>query len=173
MSLNYNILESLKLLINCFKYDIFWCLLIGVIIFTIILIINKDKKYINYIILGLNILIILLICYYYINDIISFKFSNPINNLYFYMFNTIIYFIIMYIINIKTNYKIFNYMFYSLSLLNIGYSIFMTHYLSNISILVIGNIFPIIKFGNILYFIYYLLITIKFIYKYIVFDKKN
>ena len=81
MSLNYNIVETLKLLINAFKYDIFLAIIISSILFLIVLIINKDKKIIKYIILGVNVLLIILIGYYYIKDILTFRFSNHINNM--------------------------------------------------------------------------------------------
>lgn len=168
MSLNYNIIDTFKLLINAFKYNIFYSIIIGSILFVIILILNKDKKIIKYIILGLNIILITLISYYYIKSILTFKFSNPINNMYFYFFNSIIYLIIMTILNFKTKYKKINYIFYGLVLINLLYSLFMTHYLSNVEIIVIGNIFPMIKIGNIIYLIYYIVMIIflgRFLWK--------
>ena len=167
MSLNYNILDTFKLLLNAFKYNVFISIIISSILFVIVLILNKNKKIINYVVLVLNIILIILICYFYIGSIIKFKFSNPINNMYFYFFNSIIFLIIMCIINFKTKYKNINYIFYGLSLINLLYTLFMTHYLNNIQIIVIGNIFPMIKIGNIIYFIYYVIIII-FIIKYFI-----
>ncbi|MBQ2946431.1 MAG: hypothetical protein IJE04_01080 [Bacilli bacterium] len=158
MSLNYNIIDTLKLLKLAFKYNIFYSIIISSILLVILLILNKDKKIANYVVMGLNIIFIGVICYFYIKDIFTLNFNNPINNIYFYFFNSIIYLIIMTIINFKTKYKKTNYMFYGLSLINLLYSLFMTHYLRNISLIVIGNIFPMIKFGNIIYFIYYILL---------------
>lgn len=163
MSLNYNIIDTFKLLKDVFKYDVFYSIIISSILFIIILILNKDKKVINYIILVLNILLIILISYYYIKSIFTFKFSNPINNIYFYFFNSIIYLIIMTIVNFKTKYKNINYIFYGLLLINLLFSLFMTHYLNNIEFIVIGNIFPMIKFGNIIYMIYYIFIVVIFV----------
>ena len=57
MSLNYNIIETFKLLKNAFKYDIFFAIIISSILFIIILILNKDKKKFKYIVLGFNILL--------------------------------------------------------------------------------------------------------------------
>lgn len=162
MSLNYNIIETIKQLKLCFKYNMFYSIIISSILLIIILIINKDKKITKYILVGLNVLLIVLINYYYINLIFTFKFNNPINNMYFYFFNSIIYLILMSIINFKTKYKITNYVFYGISLINILFSLFMTYYLNNVSIIVIGNIFPMIKFGNIIYFVYYGLLIINF-----------
>ena len=161
MSLNYNIVETLKLLINAFKYDIFLAIIISSILFLIVLIINKDKKIIKYIILVVNVLLIILIGYYYIKDILTFRFSNPINNMYFYFFNSVIYLIVMAIVAFKTVYKKTNYIFYCISLINLLYSLFITYYLGNINLIVIGNIFPMIKFGNIIYFVYYILLIIS------------
>jgi len=163
MSLNYNIIDTFNLLSDAFKYDIFIAIIISSILFVTLLILNKDKKIINYIILGINILLVIIISCYYIKSIITFKFSNPINNMYFYFFNSIIYLVIMTIVNFKTKYKKINYIFYGLVLINLLYSLFMTHYLSNIELIVIGNIFPMIKIGNIIYFIYYIFLIIKYI----------
>lgn len=163
MSLNYNIIETLKLLSTSFKYNIFISIIISSILFVIVLMLNKDKKIVNYIILGINLLLIILISYYYISSILTFEFSHPINNMYFYFFNSIIYLIIMTILNFKTKYKRINYIFYGLILINLLYSLFMTHYLSNVELIVIGNIFPMIKFGNIVYISYYIFVIILII----------
>lgn len=168
MSLNYNIIDTLKLLKDAFKYDMFIAVIISCILFIILLILNKDKKIIKYIVLILNILLVIIISCYYIKSILSFKFNNPINNMYFYFFNSIIYLIIMPIINFKTKYKKINYIFYGLVLINLLYSLFMTYYLSNIDLIVLGNIFPMIKFGNIIYIIYFIIIIIilgRFLWK--------
>ena len=161
MSLDYNIIETIKLLKDCFKYEIFISIIISCILFVILLIINKDKKITKYIVLGLNIILVIIIGYYYIKDIIKFNFSNPINNIYFCFFNTIIYLIISSITNFKTKYKKINYIFYGLCLINILFSLFMTHYLDNNTLLVIGNIFPMIKFGNIIYIGYYVFVLVS------------
>ena len=160
MSLNYNLIEAIKLLRNCFKYEIFIAIILSCVLLTIIFIINKNKRKINYIILGINILLIFFISYFYIADIFTLKFTNFINNIYFYFFNSIIYLIIISLIIIKTKYRKTNYIFYGLSLINILFSLFMTYYLGNINLIVIFNIFPMIKFGNILYFIYYAFVII-------------
>ena len=83
--------------------------------------------------------------------------------MYFYYFNSIIYLIIMVVVNFKTKYKKTNYLFYGLVLINLLFSLFMTYYLSNVEIIVIGNIFPMIKFGNIIYISYYIFILVLII----------
>ena len=160
MSLDYNVIETFKLLGSAFKYPIFYSIIIVSILLVIILIINKEKKITKYIVCGINLVLIVLICYFYLNQIFSFKFTSPINNLYFYFFNSFIYLILMSIINFKTKYIKINYMIYVLALINLLYSLFMTHYLNNINLIVIGNIYPMIKIGNIIYFIYYILLII-------------
>ena len=162
MSLNYGFIETLKLLGNAFHYNIFISIIISFIILTIILYINKDKKIMKYIISIINIILVLLVCYFYLKDILSFKFNNPINNMYFYFLNTIIYLIVLIV---KRKYSILDFIFYGISLINILFSIFMTNYLNNINLVVIGNIFPMIKFGNIIYILYYLILLIKLIIK--------
>ena len=161
MSLNYNIIDTLKLLKDAFKYNIFYSIIISSILLVILLIFNKEKKLTNYVVMVINIILISIICYFYIKDIFRFNFNNPINNIYFYFFNSIIYLIVMTIINFKTKYKKINYIIYALRLINILYSLFMTHYLGNIPLIVIANIFPMIKFGNIIYFICYILLIIN------------
>ena len=163
MSLNYNLIDTFKLLLQSFKYSIMVSITISSIIFTIILILYKDKKIVNYTILVINTILIILICNYYIVDIITLNFKKPVNNIYFYFFNSIIYLIIMSIVIFKTKYKKINFIIYGLSLINILFSLFMTNYLHNSTLMVIGNIFPMIRFGNIIYIVYYLFITINII----------
>lgn len=163
MSLNYNFIDTIKLLGISFKNNMFISIILSTIIFTIILIINKDRLFVKNVIIILNILLMTLISYYYINDILTFKFSNPINNIYFYFLNSIIYLIVCTIITFKGKYKNINTMFYSISLINLFYSLFITYYLKNNTLIVIGNIFPIIKFGNIIYVVYYVLIVLNII----------
>ncbi len=169
MSLNYNIIETCKLVPLIFKYPYTYSILVATLLLNIIFILNKDKKIIKYLILIINTLTLILIFKFYIGDILKFNFLNPINNIYFYFFNTIIYLIIF---SIKNKYKLYDFVFYTIFLINILFSLFMTHYLNNKTIIVIGNIFPIIKFGNILYIIYYILLISKLIIKKLkIFDK--
>ena len=169
MSLNYNFIETLKLLLKSFKYEVMIAIIISSIILTIMLILNRDNKKTKYIVSTINFVLIIIISIYYIKDIIKFNFTNPINNIYFYFFNSIIYLILMCTITFKTKYKKTNYIIYGLSLINLLFSLFMTHYLSNSTLIVIGNIYPMIKFGNIIYIVYYIMLCIKFIVN--IFDK--
>ena len=166
MSLNYGFIDTLKLLMQSFKYNIFISIIVSLIILTIIFIINKNKKVINCVILGLNIVLIFIICIYYIKDILNFNFRNPLNNIYFYFFNSILHLIIMSIYSFKTKRIIVNYIFYDIALLNLLFSLYMTYYLNNVSLIVIGNIYPMIKFGNIIYIVFYIYVIIDVIFSY-------
>ena len=66
MSLNYNVIETFKLLGNAFKYPIFYSIILTSILLVIILILNKDKKIIKYIVCAINLVLISLICYFYL-----------------------------------------------------------------------------------------------------------
>lgn len=176
MNLNYNFIDTLKLLLNSLKYEAMIAIIISMIIFVILLIMHKENKKTNYVISTINLILIIIISIYYMKDIIKFNFSNPINNIYFYFFNSIIYLMIMSLISYKTKYKKINYIIYGFSLINILFSLFMTHYLDNVTLIVIGNIYPMIKFGNIIYIIYYILLCVvnlpfltKIIYHVIIF----
>lgn len=163
MSLDYSIIETFKLLENCFKYDIFIAIIVSCISLTIILIVNNDRKIINYITLEFNMLLIVIVAFYYLEGILTFKFSNPINNMYVYFLNSIIFLIINTIMFFKSKYKKVNYIFYGLVLINLLFSLFITYYLKNVDLIVIGNIFPMIKLGNIIYIIYYMFILVLII----------
>ena len=165
MSLNYNIFDTLKLFLDALKYDIMISIIISMIIFVILLILNKDNKKVNYIVSIINLILIIIILLYYIKGIVSFEFNNSINNIYFYFFNSIIYLAVMSFINFKVKNKKINYIIYGICLINILFSLFMTHYLGNNTIIVIGNIFPMIKFGNIIYICYYVFILILYFIK--------
>ena len=163
MSLNYNLIDTLKLLLNALKYEVMIAIIISMLILVILLILNKDNKKTNYIVSIINFILIIIISIFYIKDIFKFNFNNSINNIYFYFFNSIIYLIVMSIINFKIKYKKTNYIIYGMSLINILFSLFMTYYLNNNTLIVIGNIYPMVKFGNIIYIGYYIFLSIMFI----------
>ncbi len=163
MSLNYNFIDTLKLLLSSLKYEIMIAIIISIIIIVLLLILNKDNKKTNYIVSIINFILIINISIFYIKDIVKLNFNNPTNNIYFYFFNSIIYLIIMSLINFKTEYKKINYIIYGMSLINLLFSFFMTYYLNNNTLIVIGNIYPMIKFGNIIYIGYYIFLSIIFI----------
>ena len=168
MSVNYSIIDSAVYYLELIKN---YPILISIILFSIIIVIlyifNKKRNMFKYILTILNIIILLLIILLYGEKILTFKFSNPINNLYFFFLNSLIYIILSTINIYKTKYQKINIIFYSLFLINILFSIFMTIYLKQIDLLVIGNIYPMVIIGNIILLIYYILFIIS------IFDKKN
>lgn len=165
MSLNYNLLETIKLSKLFFKYDIFNALVIISFIFFLVLVLNNNNKYLKYTYYIVNILLIIFIIIYYDNNIIKFNFSNPINNIYMYFFNSLIYLIIQLLTFNKIKYRKISYVFYFIFFIGISFSLFMTYYLSGSDIIVIGNIYPIIKFGNILYIFYFVLFILMSLLK--------
>lgn len=172
MSLNYNLFDTFKLLLNSLKYEVMISIIISTIIFIALLILNEENKKNKYVIAIINLILIIIIFIYYIKDIFKFDFNSTINNIYFYFFNSIIYLIIMSIITFREKYKKINYIIYGLVLINLLFSLFMTHYLSNQTLMVIANIYPMIKFGNIIYLFFYILVIIK-LYNKLVFFRKT
>ena len=71
----------------------------------------------------------------------------------------------MSLVNSKIKYKKINYILYGLILIGLLFALFMTHSLNNVTLIVLLNIYPIIKFGNIIYIIYYLFVIFNIISK--------
>ena len=63
----------------------------------------------------------------------------------------------------KLKYKNIYYILYVTILINILFSLFMTLYLKDNTLLVLGNIYPMMKINNIVFVLYYVLLTIKVI----------
>lgn len=165
MYLNYNILKTLRLFLDCFiDHSMMWIILVCSIIIGFIIFINKNSKIINYIILVINMLLNLLIIYYYHNYLICNEtFMYFTHNIYFYFLNSIIYLIVIsiYLWNNKSLILIH----YLICFVFISYSLFMTLYLNNIHWIILGNIYPMIVLGNYLYFLFYGYLIIKYIKK--------
>ena len=159
MSLNYNIIDTLKMFIDCMRYNAMISIIISSIILCVLCILNK--KFGKYLILVINVIILFLIGKYYIKEILSFNYSNPINNLYFYLFNSIIFIIVFSIETVFNSLDNYDYIFNSVFYIFISFTLFMTNYLNNITLIVLYNTFPMIKFGNILMLIYYLTVLTK------------
>ena len=166
MSINLNLSRTFSLLLESLKYNVMISIIVSSIALFIICILNEKVS--KYIIITINVLLLFLIGKYYIKDIFSFEFSNPLNNMYFYFFNSVIFMIIFSIEAILNKLDKYDYIFNSLFLIFISFSIFMTHYLVNIPDIVIYNIYPMIKFGNILILVYYLTILTKIGYHVII-----
>ena len=159
MSLDYGIGEALKLFSNCLKYDVIYSIIISSIVLLVICIMNKKVG--KFLILIINVILLFLIGKYYFKDIISLNFSNPINNIYFYYFNGILFIIILSIQALLDKLETYDYIFNTIFLIFMAFSLFMTNYLFNATYIVIYNIFPMVKFGNILILIYYVTILTK------------
>ena len=166
MSINLDLGKTFSLLFDSLRYNVMVSIIISSIILFILCLYNK--KISKYAILIINAILIILISVYYIKDIISFEFNNPLNNIYFYFFNSIIFIIIFSIRTIYNKLNVYDYIFNSLFLIFILFSLFMTHYLKDIRDLVIYNIYPMIKFGNILMLVYYLILLTKLVYHVII-----
>ena len=100
------------------------------------------------------------------NQITTIFNINFYRNIFFYYWNVIVGLLLMHmtIHNTKKTHltKFIAMMFFSLSISNLIFSLYMSHIVGNELIMVIGNIAPMIVVGNILIFIFYLYL---FIYK--------
>ena len=156
MNLDYSFSKTIKLLMDALQNNMFISIIISSILITLLFIINKDRKYTKYINLFINVILTIIILYFYFNDFIKLEFNNPLGNINFYFLNSIVFLIVNTINTFKSNKKI-NYIFYGLVLINLLYSLYFTYRFDNNTLIVIGNIYPMIKFGNIIYIVYYLL----------------
>lgn len=137
-------------------------LIICSIIILILLLINK--KVFKYVAVFINILLIMLIIYYYHNHLISvdtFKFIN--HNIYFYFLNTIMFLILCSIFLFKCERDIIIIIIYIIIFCFVSFSLFITHYLHNNTLIVVGNIYPMIVMGNYLCFIFYFYLLVKLV----------
>ena len=80
------------------------------------------------------------------------------------MFNSIVFITLISIKSILNKLTIYDYIFNSIFLIFISFALFMTHYLSNITYLIIFNIYPSIKFGNALMIAYYIVFLTNICY---------
>lgn len=161
MYLNYSISKTFNLLLETLTHFMMWIIIICVIILGIILYVNKGNSKIKYLLYIINIVLISLILYFYHNNLLnSLTFKHITHNLYFYFLNIICYLITFSIyIYKKVNKCII--IHYLIQLIFIVYALFMTSYVNNIHLIVIGNIYPMIVYGNYLCFIFYLWMIYK------------
>ena len=160
-NLNYSIGKTISLLLQQLKISSFISVILTCILLGVILYINRANKLIKYIFIGINIVLLVFVLALYINNIVKFNYTNPLKNIYVYFLNTIIYLITCIILNKKIYQNKLNLILYILNKIGIAYSIIMTLYLKNITIVVIGNIFPQIFFGNVLLIISYIVLIIE------------
>ena len=174
MYLNYSISHLFSLFIrNLSKYTIYPFIIISSMILLFILIYNKDK-YSKYIIIILDIILsfgIIVNYKYNLFSINTFKFFY--HNIYFYFFNSLVFMIINIIYILKNKYLKTNIVFYIIQLIFLSFSLFMTYYLKNAHLLIIGNIYSEIVIGNYVYFIYYIFVIITFSHKFLTRNKQR
>ena len=82
-----------------------------------------------------------------------------------YFLNSLIFMIVNLVLVLKNKYLKLNIYFYILQIIFLLFSLFMTYYLKNAHLLIIGNIYPEITIGNYIYFIYYIAIILIIVYK--------
>ena len=161
MYLNYSISKLFLLLIkNIFHYKIYIFIVISALILMLILLFNK--KLAKYIILGIDIILSFIIVIKYGSNLL--RISNLkyfYHNMYFYFFNSIIFMIINLIMILKNKLFRLNIIFFSISFIFLTFCLFMTYYLYNTHILLLGNIYSEYVIGNYLYFIYYIIVFIN------------
>ena len=174
MYLNYSISKLFSLLIDTIcNYKIFVALILSAIIYSVLYLINIKVKKFDFITIVINFLIIILIIYYYNTNLFNIGMLKYFyHNMYFYFLSSIIYLILVSIMLYKNKLKKVSIINYGLAIIFLLYALFMTYYLSNVDIVVLGNIYPSIVLGNFLYFTYYLIVLIWLI-KNIIFKLLN
>ncbi len=161
MYLNYSIGKTFSLLLDTLSHFMMWIIIISVFILSIILYVNKDNSKVKYLLYVINLLLIGLIVYFYHNNLLSnLTFKHITHNLYFYFLNIICY-LIFFSIYIYKNVNKYIIIHYLIQLIFLIYALFMTSYVYNIHLIVIGNIYPMIVYGNYLCFIFYLWMIYK------------
>ena len=166
MYLNYSISHLLNLFLrNISKYTIYPFIIISSIILLFILLKNKDS-YSKYIIIAIDIILSFIIVVNYKYNLFStLTFKYFYHNLYFYFLNSLIFMIVNLVLVLKNKYLKLNIYFYILQIIFLLFSLFMTYYLKNAHLLIIGNIYSEITIGNYIYFIYYIVVIFIFVYK--------
>lgn len=170
-SIDSNIFDTLSQYLHMINnYSMFFYIVVSVLIYSTIIYGRYDK--IKNIIVGIiNLLIVIIIINYYglgiINNLDTFINLDFINNIYVYFTLTIISLILLtHIFVERIVYSIIKrifMIFYVFILINILFALYMTSYLDNNFLLVLGNIYPMVKLGNILSISLY----VMYIYYYI------
>lgn len=161
MYLNYSIAKLFSLLIrNIIHYKIYIFIIISSLVLMFTLLFNK--KLAKYVILGIDIILSFIIVVKYGNNLLRISnFKYFYHNMYFYFFNSIIFMIINLIMIFKNKLLNTSIIFFSISFIFLAFCLFMTYYLYNTHILLLGNIYSEYVIGNYLYFIYYIIALIS------------
>lgn len=141
----------------------FGLITLAVIIYIVLLIINLERKEMNYVFIGVNAIIFLVLAINHgfdtINNIDSFFNTNILKNIYFYYLNSMI--MLCLVTNalrnkrIEKSVKVFTIIIYGVSLINLFLVLYMSQIVHNNTILILGNTFPMFYFGNITNFVMY------------------
>lgn len=146
------------------NYPIYVFIIISSII-LLLLLLSKGCT-VKYIVFSINVVIFIIILASYNYHLFRLDiFDHGIFNIYCYFFNGLLFIIINTIIMFKNKYHKLNSIIYTISLIFILFSLFMTYYLSNNHYLVLFNICSEIVLGNIIYIFYYLYLILQFLKK--------
>lgn len=163
-SVNYSLGNALNRYFELSKdFGSFLIFAVVCLIFVTLVIVNIDNKKADFIFYGLNITLIGIIIYTYglkiLDNIDSFINLDLYKNIYFYLTNMIIsLLLISRVYSSKRIEKVFKrivMIFYYLTIVNLLFMIYISNYLQNVMIYVVGNTYPMVYFGNIISFILY------------------
>lgn len=162
--LDYTFTDALSRYITmAFDFKTFSIFAIAGLVFVLLIAFNIENKNANFLFYGLNIILLGLIVYTNGLDIINHfdtLFSgNILKNMYFYLFNMFVALIVISKIysskRVSNSYKYMVLTLYYFLIVNLFFMIRVSNYFNNIKLLVIGNVYPMVYFGNIVCFIVY------------------
>lgn len=150
------------LITNIANYQVYIFIIISAILLLLVLLFNRIWA--KYIVLSLDVIISFIIVSKYGANLIRFtNFKYFYHNMYFYFLNSIIFMIINLIIIFKNKLFKTSIITYCISFIFLSFSLFMTYYLYNTHILILGNIYAEYTLGNYIYFVYYIIIISLFV----------
>ena len=170
---NYSIANAIELYTKMANnYTTFAVFALVCLIFVGILVFNVENKNTYFLFYALNLILVGIILWTHginiVNNIDSFLTVNLYKNVYFYLANTVLSLIIITRVlssNRKPkSLKYLIFLFYYLILTNLLFMLYISNYLQNIMLLVIGNTYPMVYFGNILSFIMYIILIIYLLF---------
>ncbi len=163
-NINFNLSEAVNLYTNMFlNISAFGLITLAVAIYVFLLIINIERKEMNYIFIGVNTIILLFLAINYgidtLDNMGSFFNTNILKNIYFYYFNSM--FMLCLVTStlknkrIEKSIKVFTIVIYGVSLVNLLLVLYMSQIVHNNTMYILGNTFPMFYFGNITNFVMY------------------
>lgn len=169
---NYTLTEALENYQQMISdYSVFLFLFLAFSVFGFLLWINRKEKTTFYFTLGSLFLMIIMTIYFrklelltYITTIFT---RNFYKNLYFYHWNMIVCFLLMHIqISSKKVTELTRFIvivFFVILATNLSFQLYMSDYVGNSSIMVLGNTGSMIVVGNILSFLLYLYLIVFYV----------